>query len=282
MIAGQYDNASPQTARQRRSTVAQLIRTAAARDAEAHARDVAAAARDQIADLRDRELAARDAARADERGAMTGAEVVLRAAEDRRLAARDRSEAAATRIQAAEDRRIAALDRENAARDRLHAQAVRGILLAELDIAETDALTGARTRAAGLVDLDQELERARRTTCRLVVAYVRVVERAPAFDELDAAQRDEALCTVVHAIRSRLRSYDLIVRLAEHEFLCAMSGATRHEARNRFRAISAALADRLPPARIEMGFATFAPEDDSDTLLRRADAELPAERHAGG
>ena len=45
----------------------------------------------------------------------------------------------------------------------------------QLVAAETDPLTGARTRIAGLVDLDRELDRCRRTGAGLVIALVEVV-----------------------------------------------------------------------------------------------------------
>ncbi len=72
------------------------------------------------------------------------------------------------------------------ARDRLQA------LARALAVTENDALTGARTRAAGLTDLDHELDRRRRTSGALTVAYIDVVglkrvndaEGHPAGDEL--------------------------------------------------------------------------------------------------
>jgi len=48
-------------------------------------------------------------------------------------------------------------------------------VLREVKLAETGRLTGVRTRAAGLVDVDRKLERCRRTSGRLVLAYIDVV-----------------------------------------------------------------------------------------------------------
>lgn len=264
-----------QSADLRRDASARRARTAAARDSVAHARDMTAISRDQIAALHDRQLAARDAARADDERAVTSADVVLRAAENRRRAAIDRAGAAEGRARAAADREHAALDREHAARDRLHAQADREVLLRQLAIAETDELTGARTRAAGMGDLEHEIDRARRTNGRLVVAYIDVVGLKAVNDTYGHTAGDELLRRIVQALRSHLRTYDLIVRLGGDEFLCAMSGANRNDARTRFRAIRAALAAEPHSAQIKVGFATLSPQDSVDALIQRADAELP-------
>jgi diguanylate cyclase (GGDEF)-like protein len=263
----------------RQDAAGQLVRSAAARDEVAHARDVAAVARDQIATLQDRELTARDAERADAEGSPDGTHASHRAPEHRRRAARDRAAAAEGRARAASDREHAARDREHAARDRLHAQADREALLRQLTIAETDALTGARTRAAGLGDLEHEIDRSRRTSAPLVVAYLDVVGLKAVNDSQGHGAGDALLRRVVGGIRSHMRSYDLIVRLGGDEFLCAMSGATRNDARTRFRAIQVALASGPDPCEIRVGFAALSPQDSAGELIERADAELPI---AGG
>jgi diguanylate cyclase (GGDEF)-like protein len=263
------------SAEQRRQTTERRIEAAAAREAAAHARDVAATARDQIAALRDRELAARDTWSADGGRALTGADIVLGAAENRRRAAADRAAAAEIRARAAADRELAARDREQSARDRLQAQGDREALLRHLDLAETDSLTGVRTRAAGLADLEHEIERARRASAPLVVAYVDVVGLKAVNDAQGHTAGDALLQRVVHAIRDHMRCYDLLVRLGGDEFLCAMSGATRLEARKRFRAIKDALMAEPDPREIKVGFAALAPRDSAEALIQRADAELP-------
>ncbi len=252
------------------------LQAAAERDAAAHARDVAAEARDQIAALRDEELAARDGARADDARPLTGADIVLRAAQDRRRAAADRARAAEARAEAAEARRRAARDREQAARDRLEAQADRETLMRQHNDAETDPLTGARTRAAGLVNLEHEIERARRVGQPLVVASIDVTGLRILSDTPGHPASDRLLKRVAEELRDNLRRYDLLVRVGGDEFLCAMPGATRHDARERFRAVRAALAATPDQIEIEVGLAALGQHDSADALLGRADAELPA------
>jgi diguanylate cyclase (GGDEF)-like protein len=268
------------SSRQRSRVARERVDTAGARDAIAHARDLAAAARDEAAARRDRELAARDASWASNGHAATGAEVVLRAAEYRRIAAADRVSALEARARAAADRDQAARDREQAAQDRQQAQAERDALLERLVIAETDQLTGARARLAGLADLDHEIDRARRTTGLLVVAYVDVVGLKSINDSQGHAAGDALLARAVHEIHDRLRSYDLIVRLGGDEFLCALSGVKVKSARERFRAIEAALASDPDPCKIKVGFAALSANDTAAALIKRADPKVPKETRA--
>jgi diguanylate cyclase (GGDEF)-like protein len=261
-------------AERRADIAAERAETAAARDAIARARDLAAAARDEAAALRDRELAEHDT----DRGAAKAARLLHRAAAKRRRAAADRVTAAEIRARAAADREQAARDREQAARDRAQAQADRDALLQALAIAETDQLTGARTRAAGLLDLDHEIDRARRTSGRLVVAYVDVVGLKAVNDAGGHSAGDALLQHAVRGIRGQLRSYDLIVRQGGDEFLCAMSGATIDDARQRFLSVQATLAQDPDPCEIKVGFAALAPEDSASELIDRADGDLPSSR----
>jgi diguanylate cyclase (GGDEF)-like protein len=141
-------------------------------------------------------------------------------------------------------------------------------------------LTGARARAAGLTDLEHELDRCRRTTSLLVVAYIDVVGLKTVNDTQGHGAGDELLKRVVALMKAHLRSYDLIIRLAGDEFLCAMSNITVLEARQRFSAIAGALAAAPCPAAISTGFAELAPGQPVAELIARADKELIESRHA--
>lgn len=257
-------------AKRRGETASKRAEVASDRDAVAQDRDIAAMARDEAAALQDDELAARDAAWAAEG----------RVAENRRRALADRAAAAEARARAAADRAGAARDRDQAARDRTQAQADREALLHQLAIAETDVLTGARTRGPGLEDLDHEIDRARRGTGLLVVAYVDVVGLKAINDKHGHAAGDDLLQTAVGSMRKHLRSYDLIVRLGGDEFLCAMSDATLEEAQERFEAVKTELA--ADERGIKVGFAMLEPADNSADLIGRADAELLPDRERRG
>lgn len=271
-----------QPARRREETAQARLDAAQRRDATAHSRDLAALARDHAAGARDLAMAQRDAAHAQDLDAraLTGAEIVMRAAGKRERAAQDRAHAAEQRVLAAEDRRAAAQDREQAACERLRALEEQEALARQLALAAIDPLTGARTRAAGLIDLDHELDRCRRTSGLLVVAYVDVVGLKTLNDSFGHSAGDDLLKRVVVLIKEHLRSYDLIIRLGGDEFLCAMSDTTLPNARQRFRAIADELAGAPGPGAIRTGFAELTHERTATELIVDADIDLINTRRA--
>lgn len=175
---------------------------------------------------------------------------------------------------AARDREAAARDREQAALDRQQACADRETLAHELALAETDVLTGARTRAAGLADLEHEVDRARRTSNGLVVAYIDIVGLKQVNDTHGHAAGDELLKEAVSVIRQHLRPYDLVIRLGGDEFLCAMSTMSEAESRQRFAAVAAVLAQSPRSGGIRVGFGELLPDDTVELLIARADEQL--------
>lgn len=262
------------TARERGQSAQTRLDAAGQRDVIAHARDLAALSRDLAADVRDLAMRRSDSTSEQQDGdlrAATGAEIAIRAAGQRRRAARYRSQAAEQRGLAAEDRRGAARDREQAARERLGALTDRDALADQLAIVETDALTGARALAAGLTDLDHELDRCRETGGQLAVAYVEVVALETLSDERNAGASNELLKRVVTLIGEQLRSFDLIIRLGTDEFLCAMSNMTLRDGQERFSQVAAALAAPPHAGAIRIGFAELRPDESAAEVIARAD-----------
>jgi diguanylate cyclase (GGDEF)-like protein len=263
------------------------LQTATLRLTSAHERDATARARDLDGWARDRAAAARDLAMAQRDGqddhdaprAVTGAQIVMRAAEQRRRAAEYRALAVEHRRQAALDREAAAADRAQGARDRVQTLADCHTLANALATAETDPLTGARSRAAGLADLDREVNRCHRLASPLVAAHIDAVglRRVNDSDGYDAG--DRLLKRVVALIGEHLRSYDLIIRVGGDEFLCAIANMTLDDARERFSAIASALAGSNEAGAIRFGFAALLPDETATDLIARADRELTAGRH---
>ena len=207
----------------------------------------------------------------------------LDAADERDALAHARDLAAPTRdgaIGARGLRVAAAADRELAARERLHALVDREILADELAVADNDPLTGARTRAAGLADLAREVDRCRRNGNELVVAYVDVVGLKTLNDTQGHEAGDALLAGAVRIIKERLRPYDLVIRLGGDEFLCAMSGMTPVDARDRFAIIARDLGVAHAAARVRTGFAALAPGDGVMQLIARADGAMIEGPHA--
>lgn len=264
-------------------TAGARLRIASRRDGYATLRDREAVARDDVASQRDRSMTERDAAAT--RGAdprlVTGAEVVLRAAEHRRRVGAFREEAAAGRAAAAFDRLAAAEDRELARLDRSRAAEDRQTLAAALAVLETDVLTGARGRAAGLRELEAELDRCGRTGATMILVYVDVVGLKALNDSEGHDAGDRLLVRFTAIVRERLRSYDLVIRVGGDEFVCAISSMDLAETRRRFQTIGEALAGSDGGGGLRLGFAELVPGETGPELIARADADLLASS-AGG
>jgi diguanylate cyclase (GGDEF)-like protein len=271
------------TSVKREQTAQARLDAADKRDLAGHTRDLAAMARDQAADVRDLAVAQRDASLEQSDGGLgpiSGAEIVIRAAGLRKRAARIREQSSEQRMHAARDRESAASDRVEATHERHSALADREALAHQLAVAAIDPLTGAHTRAAGLSDLDGELERCRRTSARLAIAYVDVVGLKALNDSDGHRAGDELLKRVVDLITERLRPYDKVIRLGGDEFLCVMPNVLLAEARERFSQIATTLAARPGNGLISSGFAQLTAGDTATALIARADLELTENRHA--
>jgi diguanylate cyclase (GGDEF)-like protein len=230
----------------RAQAAAERLDVADRRDEASRLRDLAAQARDRAADARDR-LAAED--------------------EPMGPAAEARAQAAADRARAAADRERAAVDREQAAVDR---QQVR----AALSQAHLDELTGTYRRGLGTLALQREINRARHSGGQLVLAFVDVDGLKQVNDRNGHAAGDEMLIHVAATIRSKLRSYDPIVRFGGDEFVCAFSDFDTDGARRRFDEVQKALDETRNGCSISVGFAELQSGDSLDDLTARGDDAL--------
>jgi diguanylate cyclase (GGDEF)-like protein len=247
-------------------------RLASERDKAAEERDGLAAQRDHDAAVCDREALELDGReRLFDRHTLRVQELRSRAAVSRRRAADDRRRAAA-------DRRLAARDREQAAHDRADARRDREQAARARELAGIDELTGARRRGVGLEELQREIERARRTNGRLVAAFVDVDDLKSVNDEHGHRAGDQLLRDVAAGLASRMRSYDLVVRVGGDEFLCALPDVTPTEARRRFDELVSVL-DEGPTVRsVSFGLSELRDGDSLEELIDRADRDLMADR----
>ncbi len=86
------------------------------------------------------------------------------------------------------------------------------------------------------------------------------------------------LRAVVDALRSKLRSHDLIIRYGGDEFVCVVSGLSMADAAERLAWVNQTLA-RLPErASVTVGIAQLAAGESPEDLLGRADAALYEQR----
>ena len=105
------------------------------------------------------------------------------------------------------------------------------------------------------------------------MAFVDVDGLKATNDTRGHAAGDRVLCTVVDAIKSHLRSYDLVVRYGGDEFVCGFVNMGIEEVAERFLLINGDLA-ASPGASISVGLAELVPRDSLEDLIGRADAAL--------
>lgn len=141
-----------------------------------------------------------------------------------------------------------------------------------------DGLTGAYTRDAGLVELQREVARAKRTGESLVVAFLDVDQLKSVNDSAGHAAGDRMLTEVAHTAREALRPYDLIIRYGGDEFICAISGLDMAEVSKRFAHVNTVLANTPGHGSVTAGVALMQPEDSAEDLVARADITLYRER----
>jgi len=275
------------------------------RDEAADERDRLADVRDHVADLRDQDgdtsvmpiggRIAADALRRSEVARHEAASDRRQASQDRRAAAserhqaeRDRDTAWADRDAGADERELSRLDRGIASRDRVvgaggrvHAERDRSTASAdreasaeERDSASVDGLTGVYNRTAGLLELEREMARSRRTQQPFVLAFLDVDQLKAVNDSQGHAAGDRVLVEVSETVKSQARPYDLIIRYGGDEFLCAFSGLQTTDVTSRLALVNASLAAAPGHASITAGIATLRRNDTADDLIARADAAL--------
>ncbi len=229
------------------------------RDRTAEARDEIAEARDDVSEVRDARAEARDE-RAEVREAskdLTGARA------DRAGAVRDRQGGAGDRHQSARDRQAASKDRQFSEEDRA--------------AAALDELTGAHRRDAGMLLLEHDLLRAKRTNQPFTLAFIDVDGLKRVNDSLGHAAGDQLLRAIADAIRARLRPYDVVVRYGGDEFLCGLLDLDKAAAAERFALVKADLA-ATQQASVTTGLAEVEADDALEELIARADDALYRER----
>jgi len=159
----------------------------------------------------------------------------------------------------------ATADRDRAADDRRQSRV-------DLRAAHLDDLTGVYTRGLGLLTLQHEIDRAHRSGEPFVLAFVDGLKQIN--DHKGHAAGDTLLQAVAAELRSKLRSYDPIVRVGGDEFVCAFSNTGLEAAAGRVREIQATIEENQVGSSISVGFAELCPGETLEDLTARGDAEL--------
>ncbi len=229
------------------AAVAEREQAIAERIAAVHARETAAAERDRIANERDRAAAERDAI------------------------ANERDRAAAQREAAHRPSVTWSLDQSDEEDEDPDLERAR--LEAELQRAHLDSLTGAFRREMGRLALRNEIERARRSDGRFVIAFVDVDGLKSVNDRDGHAAGDKILRTLAATMRANLRSYDPIVRYGGDEFVCGIASIDTDEVQHRIGVIDQSLRSSTGVG-VTAGLAMLTADESLEELTARADAAL--------
>lgn len=237
-------------------------RAADDRDLAAEDRDRRAEAHDDASDDRDQRADARDE-RSEAREQCGGDVVDIGAVADRAAALRDREGGCSDRTQAADDRKAASSDRILAAKERA--------------ASSIDGLTRAYRRDAGTLELTREIARAKRKKQRFVLAFIDVDDLKGRNDSLGHPAGDQLLRETAAAIKSHIRSYDLLIRFGGDEFVCGLPDMTVAEAAERFSLANTDLR-ATQQSSVSVGFTELEADDTVEDLITRADAAMYSER----
>ena len=266
-----------------RAEIAEAMFNAAAERAEiAEAMHRATLARGGMAEAKEMATAERaSAVEAREKATAQRAAVV----EAREKAAAERDSIANTRDRTAAERDSIAGSRRGAGPDNStkegEAALERARLEAELQRAHLDALTGAFRREMGRLALRNEIERARRTNGKFVIAFIDVDGLKGVNDRDGHAAGDRVLRTLAATMRANLRSYDPIVRYGGDEFVCGISSIDTGEVQHRIGVIDQCLRNATGVG-ITAGLAELTANESLDELTAKADANLiEAKRNRG-
>jgi diguanylate cyclase (GGDEF)-like protein len=152
-------------------------------------------------------------------------------------------------------------------------------LLERLDtLARTDPLTGLANRRVWDEELAIEISRARREGRPLMVGILDLDRFKRFNDSRGHAAGDRMLRTLAAAFSSQLRETDTIARLGGEEFGVIAPGCDRAQAEH----LLSRLREAVPEAQTcSAGFAIWEPQEDADSVFKRADDALYEAKRAG-
>jgi GGDEF domain-containing protein len=150
-------------------------------------------------------------------------------------------------------------------------------------ISDRDGLFRWRERAGGFDELQHEIDKARRSTGRLVAVLVDVDGlRRTTGNRGNASGYDlsgyAVFRLIADSLKDHLRPHDLVLRLDSDECVCAVPNETLEEVRERFQAIADHMVSDAIRRSITIGCAELIPGESREQLLTRVNADLTARR----
>jgi diguanylate cyclase (GGDEF)-like protein len=138
-----------------------------------------------------------------------------------------------------------------------------------------DELTGALRRAAGEEALERELRRSSRLEGhRLVAVFLDVDNLKEVNDTAGHAAGDRLLQEIVLVLKSRLRTYDVIIRWGGDEFVLGLPRTDLQAAERVLQDVELLFAIRTSGHQFGFGIATLQAGDTPAQLVARADEDL--------
>jgi diguanylate cyclase (GGDEF)-like protein len=152
----------------------------------------------------------------------------------------------------------------------------------ELQIKATfDALTGLYNRGAFIELLEREMNRARREGSPMVLGICDVDHFKQVNDKYGHLFGDDVLVTVAKRLSQTLRDYDICGRYGGEEMILLLPGIDKKRAEERIQQVQTALSTEYYcveevciPLTVSIGFAALEENDDTRSLLFRADTAL--------
>jgi diguanylate cyclase (GGDEF)-like protein len=130
----------------------------------------------------------------------------------------------------------------------------------------------------GRATLQNEIDRSRRSGEPFVLAFVDVDGLKEVNDAYGHGAGDALLRCVVGALRSKMRSYDPIVRVGGDEFLCGFTNMGLDASERRIAEIRAAVGEGSAGASITVGMARLGATETLEELTVRADLNMYSHR----
>lgn len=152
----------------------------------------------------------------------------------------------------------------------------------------TDALTGVASHGQSLSALGRAIQQAHRNGTPLCICMVDLDHFKNVNDSFGHQVGDDVLCDIAGRMQGAVRSFDTVGRYGGEEFLIIMDNASRETAqeiaeRVRYRVSASPVKTRSVEVRVtvSLGLAILQPEDDVDSLIKRADEALYKAKHEG-